>query len=141
MVFTAVSMVPWPEIIITGTRGFFSFMTWRTATPSIPGSQMSKRTRSTACLEKNSRASSPVAASATLYPSSSRTPLRDSLMVSSSSTTSTRLPIYAAFPGSSITKTAPLGLLSLTLMYPPWSEMILLTMASPRPVPLALVEK
>src|SRR3989304_485461 len=52
-----------------------------------------------------------------------------------------RLHTATAFTGSSITKRVPLGWLSLTLMYPLWSEIILLTMARPRPVPGFLVGK
>ena len=43
--------------------------------------------------------------------------------------------------GSSITNFVPLGWLSFTRINPSWSAMIVLTMASPSPVPCFLVEK
>jgi len=43
--------------------------------------------------------------------------------------------------GSSIRKVVPLGVLSRTLIYPLWSAMMALTMVSPKPVPVFLVEK
>ena len=47
MAVTAVSMVPWPEIITTGTCGSSVWMAWRMPRPSslLPWSQTSRMTR------------------------------------------------------------------------------------------------
>ena len=44
--FTAVSMLPWPEITTTGTSGSRVRSRARVSRPSMPGSQTSRRTRS-----------------------------------------------------------------------------------------------
>ena len=87
--FTAVSMFPWPEIIITASscpraRSFSSV-----SRPSMPGSHMSSSMQPKRSDSVSSRHSSPVAAQTTLYPSSSSTSLRVERMPGSSSTTST----------------------------------------------------
>ena len=59
VVRTAVSMVPWPDIMTTGMPGQSLVISWRIATPSRPGSQMSRSTRSTGCSRSRRSADSP----------------------------------------------------------------------------------
>src|SRR5579864_2475042 len=56
------------------------------SSPSMPGSQMSSKTTSTAVLDSRSRQASPLSAEEAEYPSSARTPARDSRIPASSST-------------------------------------------------------
>src|SRR5689334_20159313 len=86
---TAVSMVPWPEIMMT-SGAFSSSRTFSSvSSPSIPGNQMSSRIMSKDFFFRSSRQASPLAAADVLYPSSSRMPCSDSRIADSSSTMST----------------------------------------------------
>src|SRR5262249_44344340 len=78
--------VPWPEMMIT-SGGFTSSRTFcKVSSPSMPGSQISSRTTSNGLFWIASRHASPLAAAATVWPSSSNTPCRDSRIAASSST-------------------------------------------------------
>src|SRR5258708_30609826 len=79
-------MVACPEITMTSGALSSSRMLSSVCSPSMPGSQMSSKRTSKLFLPSNSRQASPLAASETLYPSSSSTPRRDSRMADSSST-------------------------------------------------------
>src|SRR5581483_2604291 len=85
---TAVSMVPCPEIMMTSGGLSRSRIFSRVSSPSIPGSHMSRSTTSKRPLSRTSRHSSPLAASAAWWPSSSSTPFREERMPDSSSTIS-----------------------------------------------------
>jgi hypothetical protein len=56
--FTAVSMVACPEIITTAVSGRRCFISARASSPSIPGIQMSRKTRSGASSTRRAKASS-----------------------------------------------------------------------------------
>src|SRR5258705_5603016 len=83
---TAVSMVPWPEIMMTSGGLSRARIFCRVSSPSMPGSHTSSRTTSKVCFSKRSRQASPLSASPVLKPSSSSTPRRESRMPDSSST-------------------------------------------------------
>src|SRR5579862_5464603 len=83
---TAVSMVPWPEIIMTSGAFSLSRIFPSVSRPSIPGSHTSSSTTSNACLPSSSNAASPLSASAVSSPSSSKRSLSDWRIVGSSST-------------------------------------------------------
>src|SRR5690349_1439644 len=87
MAFTAVSMEPWPEIIMTCVVGTNSFTRRKASSPSISGIQMSRIMRSGGSVPYIFNASIPLAATDTSYPSSSRMLRRDVRIASSSSTT------------------------------------------------------
>src|ERR1700730_15952103 len=79
-------MVACPEIMMTSGAFSMSWIFCRVSRPSIPGSQTSSRTTAKERFRKVSRQASPLSATATLYPSSSSTPLSDCRMPDSSST-------------------------------------------------------
>src|SRR5258708_353590 len=83
---TAVSMVPWPEIMITSGGLSRSRIFSRVSSPSMPGSQMSSSTTSNTVLRSRSRLASPLSTDAAEYPSSASTPASDSRIPGSSST-------------------------------------------------------
>src|SRR5205814_421492 len=83
---TAVSMVPWPEIMMTSGAFSLSTIFSRVSNPSIPGSQTSSSTTSKRRLRRTSRHASPLSATEVLYPSSSSTPRSDCRILDSSST-------------------------------------------------------
>src|ERR1043165_3874083 len=83
---TAVSIVPWPEIIITSGGFSISRMWVRVSNPSILGNHTSSRTASKLCLRRTSRQASPLSAKVAEKPSSSRTPFNDSRIPDSSAT-------------------------------------------------------
>src|SRR6185437_2830366 len=87
MAFTAVSMDPCPEIIMTCVMGTNSFTRRKVSNPSISGIQMSRIMRSGGSVPYIFSASSPLAAIDTSYPSSSRMLRKDVRIASSSSTT------------------------------------------------------
>ena len=84
---TAVSMVPCPEMMITSGGSSCSLIFSSVSSPSIPGSQISRRTRSYERVFSVSRQASPLSATPTLKPSSSSAPRSDLRMSASSSTT------------------------------------------------------
>src|SRR5436190_4929332 len=83
---TAVSIVPWPEIMMTSGAFSLSRIFSRVSSPSIPGSQTSSSTTSKRRLRRTSRQASPLSATEVLYPSSSSTPRSDCRILDSSST-------------------------------------------------------
>ena len=82
----AISMLPCPDIIITGTSGCVSFTFLRTSKPLMSGSIRSSSIRSTPSAWTIPKASSPLLAVMVSYPSSSSTPDRE-LRISFSSST------------------------------------------------------
>src|SRR6478672_841701 len=84
---TAVSMVPCPEMITTSGGSSNCLIFSSVSRPSMPGSHISRSTTSQVRFFNCSRQASPLSASSTLYPSSSRTPRSDSRISRSSSTT------------------------------------------------------
>src|SRR5690606_4025807 len=85
---TAVSMVPWPEIITTGRFGCSFLISSRSASPSSrdPCNQMSRKTRRGTRSAIAARALSASWAVRVSWPSPSRMPATSSRMSSSSST-------------------------------------------------------
>src|SRR5438270_8411901 len=83
---TAVSMVPWPEIMMTSGGLSNSRILSRVSRPSTPGSQISSSTTSKAVLRSSSRHASPLPTEEAAYPSSARMPDRESRFPASSST-------------------------------------------------------
>src|SRR6266404_4388627 len=79
-------MVPCPEIMMTSGGSSSPRIFSSTSSPSIPVSHTSSRIRSKLLLRSNSRQSSPLGLTLVLYPSSSRTPRKDSRIPDSSST-------------------------------------------------------
>ncbi|MCY1356460.1 hypothetical protein D9M69_429140 [compost metagenome] len=157
---TAVSMVAWPDIMMTG------MVSWPCAdhslsrlTPSVSGIQISSSTRSGVPAARYSRACCAFSASSTTWPSSLRISESSSRIPISSSTTRmvAILPLLTP-PQRSGTGSPKVDYASLTnrieicapttsapsmrlrsSMRAPCSSMIFFTIASPRPVPLALV--
>src|SRR6476619_8048517 len=86
---TAVSIVPCPEMITTSGGSSSCLIFSSVSRPSMPGSHISSSTTSQVRFFNCSRQASPLSASSTLYPSSSRTPRSDSRISRSSSTTRT----------------------------------------------------
>src|SRR5437899_687110 len=94
-------MVPWPEIITTVASGRRRFISASVSSPSRPGIQMSRKTRSGFSSGRSATASAPVPTAVTRYPSSSRTPRSDDWIDGSSSTIrmcSPAIPILLAPP-------------------------------------------
>src|SRR5215212_6835864 len=89
MAETAVSMLPWPEIITTGSSGCWPLTRSSTWRPSrrLPCNQMSRKTRWGRRASIEARASSEGPAVRVRWPSSSRMPATSSRMSTSSSTT------------------------------------------------------
>src|SRR5258707_11279390 len=83
---TAVSMVPWPEIMITSGALSISRIFCRVSSPSMPGNHTSNSTTSNGRLRSISRQPSPSSAATALKPSSSSTPCSDSRILDWSST-------------------------------------------------------
>ncbi len=86
---TAVSMVPWPVMMITWMWGLYFLISLRVSIPSSPGIQMSSKTRSGESESMTFKASCPLIAVETLYPSSDSNPLKDWTIDGSSSTIKT----------------------------------------------------
>jgi len=87
--FTAISILPCPEINITGINGLSFFMAFSVSIPSIPCIQISSNTISGESDSTIFNASYPLAAVVTSKPSSARIPLKDWRMEASSSTINT----------------------------------------------------
>src|SRR5438105_11937635 len=83
---TAVSMVPWPEMMMTSGASSMSRIRCSTSRPSMPGNHISSSTTSKGRFFVVSSALSPESADEVLYPSSCKTPCKDSRMLDSSST-------------------------------------------------------
>jgi hypothetical protein len=109
---TAVSMVPWPDIITTGMLSWpAADHSLRSVMPSVSGIQMSSSTRSGRAWLRAARAAAAFSASCTSWPSSRRISESSSRMPTSSSTTSIfaiAFRFYAA-KGSLILTCAPRG--------------------------------
>src|SRR5579883_2010635 len=85
---TAVSTVPWPDIITTGQPSVTEADHSRNSVmPSTSGIQISSSTRSGVCRAREARAWAALAATSTSYPSSERISLSRPRMSASSSTT------------------------------------------------------
>ncbi len=83
---TAVAMVPWPEIMITGHCVSRARRRRRVSRPSMPGKRTSRITRSMRSRSASASASSPFSASATSKPSERSTMPKVRRMFRSSST-------------------------------------------------------
>jgi hypothetical protein len=144
---TAVSIVPWPEITTTGTSGSRVRIRERVSSPSVFGSQTSRRMRSKRRVSSAARHASPLSTASGRYPSSERIPTREVRTPDSSSTMrmdSRMISLPVSFPpqaGSSTTNRAPRGGLSSTRITPWCSWTMRLTIARPSPLPRLFVEK
>ena len=153
---TAVSMVAWPLIMITGmVRAPVEAHSLSSVTPSVSGIQMSSKTRSGRSRKRAARACAAFSASSTVWPSSLRISHSKSRMPCSSSTTKMFAMIYARSGKASVgwgvvsalandsetwaPKTFPSCTRLLISMREAWSSAIFFTTASPKPVPRCLV--
>ena len=141
---TAVSMVPWPDIMITGMVSCpLVAHSFRSVIPSASGIQMSSSTRSGRPRAREARAAVAFSASCTEWPSLERISDRSSRMPTSSSTIRICATTAQAARGREIRTVAPRPpslSVRFSIWIVPWcSSMIRFTIASPRPVPLGLV--